>query len=129
MAIGVRFPFQDSTEGGMFRYTKTSEENVRTNLISLLTTKKRHRVMNNDLYSPLYDYIFEQWDDISKDELDSKLKKVIDKYIPEVTVLTIEYTFDELTNVLNVNIVYGIEYLPGMTYSVEVGVVMQENNF
>lgn len=129
MAIGVRFPFQDSTEGGMFRYTKTSEENIRTNLISLLTTKKQHRVMNNNLYSPLYDYVFEQWDDISKDELDSKLKKVIDRYIPEVTVVDIVYTFDELTNVLNVNVVYGIDYLPGLSYSVEVGVVMEENIF
>ena len=77
MAIGVRFPFQETNEGGVFRYTKSSEEAIRTNLISLLTTKKKQRVMNNNLFSPLYDQIFEQWDEISEDILDEKLKDVM----------------------------------------------------
>lgn len=127
MAVGVRFPFQETTDGGVFRYTKSSEEAIRTNLISLLTTKKKQRVMNNNLYSPLYDQIFEQWDDIAQDSLDGKLKDVIAAYIPEVTVLDIKYTFDETTYVLTVKVIYSINYLQGITNSVEVGVALQPN--
>lgn len=127
MAVGVRFPFQETTDGGVFRYTKSSEEAIRTNLISLLTTKKKQRVMNNNLYSPLYDQIFEQWDDIAQDSLDGKLKDVIAAYIPEVTVLDIKYTFDETTYVLTVKVIYSINYLQGITSSVEVGVALQPN--
>jgi phage baseplate assembly protein W len=127
MAVGVRFPFQETTEGGLFRYTKSSEEAIRTNLISLLTTKKKQRVMNNNLYSPLYEQIFEQWDEIAQDSLDEKLKEVIDRYIPEIIVTDIEYTFDEMTYVLTVKIIYSIEYLQGLTSSVEVGVTLQPN--
>ena len=127
MAIGVRFPFQETTDGGVFRYTKSSEEAIRTNLISLLTTKKKQRVMNNNLYSPLYDQIFEQWDDIAQDSLDSKLKEVISVYVPEVSVLDINYTFDETTYVLTVKVIYSINYLQGVTNSVEVGVALQPN--
>jgi phage baseplate assembly protein W len=127
MAIGVRFPFQETNEGGVFRYTKSSEEAIRTNLISLLTTKRKQRVMNNNLYSPLYDQIFEQWDEIAEDSLDGKLKEVIGKYIPEITVLDIQYTFDETTYVLTVKVIYSINYLQGITSSVEVGVALTEN--
>lgn len=127
MAVGVRFPFQETNEGGVFRYTKSSEEAIRTNLISLLTTKKKQRVMNNNLYSPLYDQVFEQWDDISEDSLDGKLREVISIYIPEITVVNIQYIFDETTYVLNVKVIYSIDYLQGITNSVEVGVALQPN--
>jgi hypothetical protein len=127
MAIGVRFPFQETNEGGVFRYTKSSEEAIRTNLISLLTTKKKQRVMNNNLFSPLYDQIFEQWDEISQDILDEKLKAVISKYITEITVEDIKYTFDETTYTLTVKVVYSIDYLQGVQSSVEVGVALQQN--
>lgn len=127
MAVGVRFPFQETNEGGVFRYTKSSEEAIRTNLISLLTTKKKQRVMNNNLYSPLYDQIFEQWDEIAEDSLDGKLREVIGRYIPEITVLDIQYTFDETTYVLTVKVIYSINYLQGVTASVEVGVALTEN--
>lgn len=127
MSIGVRFPFQETNEGGVFRYTKSSEEAIRTNLISLLTTKKKQRVMNNSLYSPLYEQIFEQWDDIAQDILDEKLKDVINRYIKEITVENIEYTFDETTYILTVKVIYSIDYLPGIQSSVEVGVALQQN--
>jgi hypothetical protein len=127
MAIGVRFPFQETNEGGVFRYTKSSDEAIRTNLISLLTTKKQQRVMNNNLYSPLYEQVFEEWDEISQDILDEKLKAVISKYITEITVEDIKYTFDETTYTLTVKVVYSIDYLQGVQSSVEVGVALQPN--
>lgn len=127
MAIGVRFPFQETNEGGVFRYTKSSEEAIRTNLISLLTTKKQQRVMNNNLYSPLYEQIFEEWDEISQDILDEKLKAVISKYITEITVEDIKYTFDETNYTLTVKVIYSIDYLQGVQNSVEVGVALQQN--
>jgi hypothetical protein len=128
MAIGVRFPFQETNEGGVFRYTKSSDEAIRTNLISLLTTKKKQRVMNNNLYSPLYEQIFEEWDEISQDILDEKLKDVISKYITEITVEDIKYTFDETNYTLTVKVIYSIDYLQGVQSSVEVGVALQPNN-
>ena len=127
MAIGVRFPFQETNEGGVFRYTNSSDEAIRTNLISLLTTKKQQRVMNNNLYSPLYEQIFEEWDEISQDILDEKLKAVISRYITEITVEDIKYTFDETNYTLSVKVIYSIDYLPGVQSSVEVGVSLQQN--
>lgn len=125
MAIGIRFPFQESFEGGVFRYTRTTPEKVRTNLIALLTLKKKQRPMRNNMYSPLYDIIFEPWDDISEDKLRTALLDKLEQFMPEITVEDIVFTFDETTSVLTTKIVYSIVELAGMNDFVEINVTIQ----
>lgn len=125
MAIGIRFPFQESFEGGIFRYTRTTPEKVRTNLIALLTLKRKQRPMRNNLYSPLYDIIFEPWDDISEDKLRTALLDKLEQFMPEITVEDIVFTFDETTSVLTTKIVYSIVELAGMNDFVEINVTIQ----
>jgi len=122
MAIGIKFPFSESFEGGIYRYTKTTPEKVRTNLIALLTLKRRQRPMHNSLYSPLYDYIFEPWDEISADKLKSDLLDKIITFIPEITTQDVIFSFDESTNVLTTKIVYSIIEMAGLTDFVEIDV-------
>ena len=125
MAIGIRFPFQESFEGGVFRYTRTTPEKVRTNLIALLTLKRKQRPMRNNMYSPLYDIIFEPWDDISEDKLRTALLDTLEQFMPEITVEDIVFTFDETTSVLTTKIVYSIVELAGMNDFVEINVTIQ----
>jgi len=125
MAIGIRFPFQESFEGGVFRYTRTTPEKVRTNLIALLTLKRKQRPMRNNMYSPLYDIIFEPWDDISEDKLRTALLDKLEQFMPEITVEDIVFTFDETTRVLTTKIVYSIVELAGMNDFVEINVTIQ----
>ena len=122
MSIGIKFPFKETDQGGVFMYTKTSEEAIRTNLISLLTTKRKQRVMNNNLYSPLYDQLFEQWDEIAQDKLDTELQNVISSYIPEITVQKINFNFEEIDNLLTVKIIYTINFIGNLQDSVEISV-------
>ena len=128
MAIGIRFPFQESFEGGVFRYTKTTPEAIRTNLISLLTTRKRQRVMNNNLYSPLYDQIFEVWDPISEDSLKTAVSNKVRTYIPEISIDNIIFTFDETTYVLTVKIIYTIIALGTTQDTIEIDISTQQGN-
>ena len=127
MSIGIRFPFQETIEGGVFRYTKTTPEAIRTNLVSLLTTKKKQRVMNNNLFSPLYDQIFEVWDSISEDKLRTALTEKIKTYITDITLEDLIFSFDETTNVLSVKVVYSINSLGQVKDSVSIDVNIQQN--
>lgn len=106
----------------MFSATKTDANAIRTNLISLLTTKRGHRVMNNRLYSPLYDYIFEPWDMRAQSELDKELNDKIIEFIPEVNVDNILYSFDEETYTLAVKVIYKIPELGGLRDDVSITV-------
>lgn len=125
MAIGIKFPFQESFEGGVYRFTRTTPEKVRTNLIALLTLKKKQRPMRNNLYSPFWDYVFEPWDEITADKLKEDLLEKIEMFIPEITVEDIVFTFDEETNILTTKIVYSIVELAGATDFVEIDVPIQ----
>jgi hypothetical protein len=122
MAIGIKFPFEESFDGGVYRFTRTTPEKVRTNLISLLTLKRKQRPMHNTLYSPFWDYVFEPWDEISADKLKTALLDKIASFIPEVTVEDVVFTFDDETSVLTTKIVYSIIEMAGATDFIEVDV-------
>lgn len=115
MNISIKFPFKETSEGGVFRGNKTTLEKIQSNMIALLTLKKRQRPMDNDLYSPLFDYIFEPWDEVSEDECRQKLINKIKKYIPEVQVLKINFAFEETQeNMVEVKIIYSVPELGGI---------------
>jgi phage baseplate assembly protein W len=124
-SIGIKFPFQETQDGGVFRTTTTTQESTRSNLISLLTTKRGQRVMHNTFYSPLFDIIMEPWDDISEDVLREELIEKITEFFEEIEVKKISFSFDEDTHVLATEIVYSIIDLGGATDSVNISVALE----
>lgn len=108
MTIGIRFPFKETNQGGIFMPTRINADAIRSNIIALLTLRRGQRPMDNNLYSPLYDFIFEQYDDVLEDEIKKATKKKLAEYIPEISVDQIPLAFDEATNVLEIKIVYRI---------------------
>lgn len=125
MPISVKFPFNETTEGGVFATNKTTVESIRTNLISLLTTKRRNRVMHNNFYSPLWDYVFEPWDDISSETLKPELIEKIAEYIPDVEVSDVKFSFNDSENLLSVKIIYKIVELGGISDEVIVSIPVE----
>jgi phage baseplate assembly protein W len=129
MPISIRFPFQETTTGGVFLSNVTSLEAIQTNLISLLTTKRRNRVMRSQLYSPLWDYIFELWDDISAAKLKGELIEKIGVFIPEIEVSQILFNFIEGENLLEVKIVYNARDLGDIEDDVSVVIPVDPSGF
>lgn len=128
MTISVKFPFKETQRGGVFQATTTTQESIQTNLVSLLTTKRRHRVMRSGLYSPLWDYIFEPWDDISAETLKTELIDKISEYIPEVIVSDIIFTFTEQESLLEVKVKYRIIDLGDINEEVVVSIPVEPGN-
>lgn len=125
-SISVKFPFQRTQDGGVFETTKTTDEAIRTDLVSLLTTKRGHRVMRPQLFSPLFDYIMEPWDDISEDELREKLLQKIDQFMGTlIEVSKVNLDIQDDGNTLRVEIVYSIIQLGGAMDGVELFVPLE----
>ena len=123
-SIGIGFPFTETNQGGIIGVTQTDIQSTRANLVAFMTLKRGQRPMNNSLYSPLYDYIMEQWDDISQANLDSDLKQKLQEFFPEINVIKIDYTFDEANHLLTVKLSYSIIDLK-VNDNVSVTVVLQ----
>ena len=88
--------------------------------------------MNNNLYSPLWDYVFEPWDDISSATLKTELIAKINEYLPQVDVVDVAFIFMEETNLLEVKIIYKVKDLGNVTDNVSVSIPVEpgtENDF
>ena len=106
--INILFPIKESNAGGVFEGTKTTDQALRSDLIALLTLRKGQRPMQSRMYSPIYDYLFEPLDEISKDELSTKIKEKIREFVNQVEVSKIIYTQDNTNNFLRIKIAYTI---------------------
>lgn len=81
--------------------------------------------MNNNFYSPLYDVIFEPWDEITEEKTRTAIEDKIAFYIPEAMVQDIFFEFDEQTLMLSTKIVYSLVEMAGATDSVEIDIQTQ----
>lgn len=107
-SIGVKFPFKETELGGIIGVIDTYEESIQSNLIAFLTLRKGQRVMHNKLYSPLYDFVMESWDEITEDSLLEAITESLEQFFPEILVKEIIFDFNEETHVLNIKIKYEI---------------------
>ena len=128
MSISIKFPFKETQQGGVFMPNNTTLEAIQTNLIALLTMKRRNRVMHNNLFSPLWDYIFEPWDDMSSINLKTEIIQKIGEFIPQVEVSEVLFNFDETQNLLEVKVVYKVNELGGITDNVSISIPVESGS-
>jgi len=97
---GIAFPFQDSDSGFFLKTTDTPAEEIKSDLIHLILTRKGSRYFLPEFGTRLYEYIFEPMDSMTFQAIDSELRDVIEKYIPnvivnEIKIETLEDTREE----------------------------------
>ena len=83
---GINFPFRDSFDGKYLDLSDTVNEEIRTDLIHLLLTRKGARYFLPDFGTRLYEYIFEPLDGPTFTEIEAEIRDSIEKYIPNLTV-------------------------------------------
>jgi phage baseplate assembly protein W len=116
-AIGITLPIQISDVA--FNQSFTTTEQVRSNIKSLLLTKKYERVMQPDLGSGLQELLFEQNTDDFAERLESTINDTMAKWLPYVSVEEIEIDqSNELKDSNSVNV--SIKFRVGETPSLDV---------
>jgi len=86
---GIDFPFRDSSVGDYVEMTPTPEKEVRADLIHLLLTRKGSRYFLPDFGTRLYEYIFEQNDLTTFNQIEDEIREGIKKYIPNLDINSI----------------------------------------
>ena len=89
VTYGINFPFRDSFDGRYLDLSDTIDEEIRTDLIHLLLTRKGTRYFLPDFGTRLLEYIFEPMDGTSFSEIESEIRESIKKYIPNLKVTSI----------------------------------------
>ena len=111
--INIKFPFEEGTEGGVFNCNEISTYAYRDDLVALLTLRRGQRPMQNDMYSPVYDYLFEQMDSIIEKQLQKDIQDKVNKYIPQIKITQFLLTEFLKENYIQIKIGFNLKDFQG----------------
>lgn len=86
---GINFPFRDSFDGKYLDLSDDGDEELRSNLIHLLLTRKGSRYYLPEFGTRLYEYIFEPMDGPTFSEIDAEIRDSVSEYLPGITITNI----------------------------------------
>jgi phage baseplate assembly protein W len=89
---GINFPFNDSREGKYLSLSNTASDEIRTDLIHLLLTRKGTRYYLPDFGTRLYEFIFEPLDGPTFSDIESEIREAAEVYLPGITITNISIT-------------------------------------
>ena len=79
---GINFPFRDSVRGDYLDLTNTAGQEIRADLINLLLTRKGSRYFLPDFGTRLYEYLFEPFDGLTFDAIESDIREAVGTFMP-----------------------------------------------
>lgn len=95
-SISIKFPIVDDDVRGFFLDSDTTtKESVTSSLLLLLLTEPGKRFYNPDFGVNLWQFIFEQNDGITEENIKTYINGKVSKYIPNVSINDINYEMDE----------------------------------
>ena len=87
---GITFPFRDSFDGKYLDLTDFDEDEIKTDLIHLLLTRKGSRYFLPNFGTRLYEYIFEPLDGPTFNEIETEIKAAVTTYIPNLQITSVK---------------------------------------
>lgn len=100
ITYGISFPFQDSQKGKFLKLTEDPRDEVKSNLIHLLMTRKGTRYFLPDFGTRLHEFIFEQKDSITKTQIRQEIDESVKRYLPQVRINEISLLTTEEAEVI-----------------------------
>jgi len=137
ITYGINFPFRDSFNGKYLDLSDTPEEEIKTDLIHLLLTRKGSRYFLPDFGTRLLEYIFEPLDGPTFSEIEAEITDSVTKYIPNLKITKIQ-VYDASTEEQEQNLVTTgddrIYRIPGLgtkehTAKVKIDYIVTSNAF
>lgn len=123
ITYGLNFPFRDSIRGDYLQLTELQSQEIKADLIHLLLTRKGSRYYLPTFGTRLYEFIFEPFDGLTFNAIESDIRDAIENFMPNLLVnqITIEPLDQSEEQVNSVNLfdetgsnkLYDIYRVPG----------------
>jgi phage baseplate assembly protein W len=89
---GLNFPFRDSKRGDYLQLTEFEAKEIKADLIHLLLTRKGTRYYLPDFGTRLYEFLFEPFDGLTFDAIQSDIREAVGNYMPNLLLNNISIT-------------------------------------
>lgn len=92
VTFGIIYPFRESTKGTYFKLSEFPSDEIRSNILHLILTRRGSRYYLPDFGTRIYEFIFEPLDGLTFESIKSEIEEQVKKYIPNVTInnITVE---------------------------------------
>lgn len=84
--IGISFPFTNEKDGNYLDLTSTPENEIKSNLVHLLTTKKGSRFKLPNFGTNIHLYLFEHLDGETIGQIEDEIKVTVANHLPNIKV-------------------------------------------
>lgn len=92
ITYGINFPFRDSFDGKYLDLSDYTNEEVRSNLIHLILTRKGSRFYLPEFGTRIYEYIFEPFDGPTFGQIEAEIRDAVNDFIPGLLIDNISIT-------------------------------------
>jgi phage baseplate assembly protein W len=92
ITYGLNFPFRDSRQGDYLELTELEAQQIKSDLIHLLLTRKGSRYFLPDFGTRLYEFLFEPFDGLTFDAIQSDIRDAVQAYMPNLLLNQISIT-------------------------------------
>jgi phage baseplate assembly protein W len=84
VTYGINFPFRDSRRGDFLELTQLEAQQVKSDLIHLLLTRKGSRYYLPEFGTRLYEFLFEPFDGLTFDAIQSDIRDAVQQFMPNL---------------------------------------------
>jgi phage baseplate assembly protein W len=92
ITYGINFPFRDSRRGDYLELTQLADQQVKSDLIHLLLTRKGSRYYLPNFGTRLYEFLFEPFDGLTFDAIQSDIRDAVQTFMPNLLLNQITIT-------------------------------------
>jgi phage baseplate assembly protein W len=89
---GISFPFVDSFDGKYLDLTDYAAEEIRTDLIHLILTRKGSRYFLPDFGTRLYEFVFDPLDGPTFQNIEAEIRDSVERFMPQLQLTNITIT-------------------------------------
>jgi len=92
ITYGLSFPFRDSKRGDYLELTELEKQQIKSDLIHLLLTRKGSRYYLPEFGTRIYEFLFEPFDGLTFDAIEADIRDSVELFMPNLLInsLTIE---------------------------------------
>ena len=92
VTYGINFPFRDSRRGDYLELIQLADQQVKSDLIHLLLTRKGSRYYLPNFGTRLYEFLFEPFDGLTFDAIQSDIRDAVQTFMPNLLLNQITIT-------------------------------------
>ncbi len=92
VTYGLTFPFRDSRRGDYLELTQLEAQQIKSDLIHLLLTRKGSRYYLPTFGTRLYEFLFEPFDGLTFDAIQSDIREAVQTFMPNLLLNQISIT-------------------------------------